>query len=392
VRDVVVIGAGPAGSTTARRLAAEGHDVVVLEEHASVGTPVHCTGLLGLEAFDEFDLPKSIVLGQAGSARFWGAAGQSVGIHSDRVQAAVIDRVMLDAWLAEQAVAAGAEVRAGWRAEAIQVGPDRVIVTGRAGEGAVEARACVLACGANYRFHRELGLGMPDVFLQSAQLETAFPEMPEVEVRFGRDVAPGGFAWLVPFKRGAEPYVRVGLMGESRSAERFAAFFAALCARMNVPVDPLRAPRLKMLPLGPVPKTYSDRVLAVGDAAGLVKPTTGGGIYYGLLSGSIAAEILGDGLTRDRLGESSLRRYEARWRKRLGSEIRVGLAFRRIAARLSDESIDALIELARVNGVVPLLQERASFNWHRKAAIALLGHPSFRKIAFKSWARSSELL
>jgi flavin-dependent dehydrogenase len=373
-------------------LADRGHDVVVLEEHASVGTPVHCTGLLGLEAFEEFSLPQSIVLGHAGSARFWGAAGQSVGIHSDRVQAAVIDRVMLDAWLAEQAVAAGAEVRPGWRAEAIQVGPDRVIVTGRSGEGVVEARVCVLACGANYRFHRELGLGMPDVFLQSAQLETPFLDMPEVEVRFGRDVAPGGFAWLVPFRRDGQPHVRVGLMSESRSAERFSAFFSALCTRVNLPCDPAATPRLKMLPLGPVPKTYSDRVIAVGDAAGLVKPTTGGGIYYGLLSGSIAAEILGDALLRDRLHESSLRRYESRWRRRLGQEIRVGLAFRRIAARLSDESIDALIELARVNGVVPLLQERASFNWHRKAAIALLGHPSFRKIAFKSWARSGELL
>ena len=373
-------------------LAGQGHDVVVLEEHASVGTPVHCTGLLGLDAFEEFHLPQSIILGQAGSARFWGAAGQSVGIHSDRVQAAVIDRVQLDAWLAERAVAAGADIRPGWRAEAIQVGPDRVIVTGRSGEGVVEARVCVLACGANYRFHRELGLGMPDVFLQSAQLETPFPEMPEVEVRFGRDVAPGGFAWLVPFKRGADPHVRIGLMSESRSAERFAVFFASLCQRMSLAIDPLPAPRLKMLPLGPVPKTYADRVVAVGDAAGLVKPTTGGGIYYGLLSGLIASEILGDALTRDRLGESSLRRYETRWRRRLGPEIRVGLAFRRIAARLSDESIDALIELARDNGVVPLLQERASFNWHRKAAIALLGHPSFRRIAFKSWARSGELL
>jgi len=130
----------------------------------------------------------------------------------------------------------------------------------------------------------------------------------------------------------------------------------------------------------------------VGDAAGLVKPTTGGGIYYGLLSGLLAAEILDESLQRDRLTDSALKRYESRWRRRFGQEIRIGLAFRRIAARLSDESIDALIELARVNGVVPLLQERASFNWHRKAAIALLGHPSFRKIAFKSWARSGELL
>ena len=392
MRDVVVIGAGPAGTTTARLLAERGHDVVVLEEHPAVGTPVHCTGLLGVEAFEEFNLPQSLILGQAGSARFWGAAGQSVGVHSDRVQAAVIDRMQLDLWLADQAVAAGAELRPGWRAETVQVCPDRVIVTGRSGEGVVEARMCVLACGANYRFHRELGLGMPDVFLQSAQLETAFPEVPEVEVRFGRDVAPGGFTWLVPFKRDGQPYVKAGLMSESRSGERFAAFFASLCSRAGVDADPALTPRMKMLPLGPVKKTYSDRVIAVGDAAGLVKPTTGGGIYYGLLSGSIAAEVLDESLGRDRLHESALRRYETQWRRRLGSEIRIGLAFRKIAARLSDESIDALIELARVNGIVPLLQERASFNWHRKAAIALLGHPEFRKIAFKSWARSGELI
>jgi geranylgeranyl reductase family protein len=373
-------------------LAEQGHDVVVLEEHAEVGTPVHCTGLLGLEAFDEFDLPKETILSLAGSARFWGAAGQSVQIHSDRIRAAVIDRAMLDAALAARAEAAGAEVRRGCRAEGIAVGPDRVTVKGRDGADTVDARVCVLACGANYRFHKELGLGMPDVFLQSAQLDTAFPEMPEVEVQFGRDVAPGGFAWLVPFKRGGASRARIGLMSETRSAERFGSFFASLRARAGGAEEPAPIPRLKMLPLGPVPKTYADRVVAVGDAAGLVKPTTGGGIYYGLLSGSLAGEILDAALRRDRLGAGVLRRYESGWRRRLGQEIRVGLAFRRIAARLSDESIDAMIDLARANGIVPLLQETASFNWHRKAAIALLGHPSFRKIAFKSWARSGGLL
>jgi flavin-dependent dehydrogenase len=177
-------------------------------------------------------------------------------------------------------------------------------------------------------------------------------------------------------------------MSETRSGERFAAFASSLAARVGVDPDSVPAPRRKMLPLGPVAKSYADRVVAVGDAAGLVKPTTGGGIYYGMLSGALAADVLDDGLRRDALGERHLRRYESRWRKRLGQEIRVGLAFRRIAARLTDESIDELIELARVDGVVPLLQETASFNWHRKAAIALLGHPGFRRIVFKSWARS----
>jgi digeranylgeranylglycerophospholipid reductase len=118
-----------------------------------------------------------------------------------------------------------------------------------------------------------------------------------------------------------------------------------------------------------------------------VKPTTGGGIYYGMLSGAIAAETLTKRLRQDRLDAAALRDYEAGWKRRLGPEIKTGLRFRKIMARLSDESIDALIDLAKVNGVVPLLQRTASFNWHRKAAIALLGHPAFRQIALKSWIR-----
>lgn len=392
MHDVVVIGAGPAGSTTARLLAERGFDVVVLEEHREVGSPVHCTGLLGAEVFDEFDLPRSLILAEAGVARFWGATGRSVPLRSDRVNATVIDRAALDRHLADRAAAAGAVTLPGTRAEQVTVGPAGVIVTVRDGERPIEARACVLACGANYRFHRSLGLGMPKVFLQSAQVETRFPAMPEIEVQFGREVAPSGFAWMVPFRRGSEDYARIGLMSETRAAERFAAFMTSLSVRAGIDPGTVPPPRQKMLPLGPVKKSFSDRVLAVGDAAGLVKPTTGGGIYYGMLSGVFASDALGDALRKDRLEARALRHYEARWRQRLGQEIRVGLAFRHIAARLSDESIDELIDLVRLDGVAPLLQQTASFNWHRKAAIALLGHPSVRRIVFRTWARSAGAL
>ncbi len=388
MRDVVVIGAGPAGSFTARLLAEAGRDVVVLEEHETIGAPVHCTGLLGFDAFDEFDLPRDLILGRAGTARLWGAAGRSVMVQSERVEAAVIDRARLDAMLARRAEHAGAELRTGCRAESVRVGPRGVQVSGRGFPGPLEARALVLACGASYRFHRQLGLGLPEVFLQSAQLEMPYPDMPQIEVRFGQAVAPGGFAWLVPLQRDRVPYARIGLMANAQSRDKFETFLKWLSSEAGTGVA-AQKPNFKILPLGPVSRTYGDRVVAVGDAAGLVKPTTGGGIYYGLVSGSIAAPVLASALERDRLGASELRRYETAWRRRLGQEIRIGLAFRRIAASLSDESIDDLIELARVNGVVPLLQQTAQFNWHRKAAIALLGHPAFRKIVFKSVVREA---
>ena len=389
MHDVIVIGAGPAGALTARRLAERGHHVLLLEEHETIGQPVHCTGLLGADAFDEFDLPRDVILGRAGAARFWGTAGGSVPIGAERIRATIIDRALLDERLARRAAEAGAVVRTASRVDRLAVGDKAVEVHVRGREAPLSARLAVLACGANYRFHRQLGLGLPDLFLQSAQLEMPFPRRAEVEVRFGRDIAPSGFAWLVPVDRQGEAYARIGLMSEAGSLAGFQRFVASLADRAGVaPPVPLR-PRLKMLPLGPVARTYGHRVVAVGDAAGLVKPTTGGGIYYGLLSGAIAAAVIDEGLRKNRLDEAFLARYERDWRRRLGQEIRVGLAFRRLAAGLPDESIDALVALAGSHGVVALLQQTASFNWHRKAAVALLGHPSFRRLVLKSWAGAS---
>ncbi len=384
LRDVAVIGGGPAGLMAARALAAAGHDVVVLEEHDRVGVPVHCTGLLGLDAFDELDLPRHTILTTAHAARFFGADGSSVFVDADHVRAAIVDRAAFDRALADSSRTAGAELRAGARVRAISVGRDRVLVRGDGEAAAVDARACVIACGANYRFNRALGLGVPRAFVQSAQLEEAFDGPEHVEVFLGRKVAPGGFAWTVPFVRDGRQCNRIGLMCDERASARFAAFAASIRARHAVTSGPWQRPRTRILPLAPVAKTYGTRLLAVGDAAGLVKPTTGGGIYYSLISGQLAADVLGPALAADELAEERLREYEDRWRARLGAEIRIGLKFRALAARLSDRAIDSLVELARIDGLVPLLKQTADFNWHGTSALALLRHAQFRRILFGS--------
>ena len=380
-RDVVVVGGGPAGLLAARDLAAAGFSTIVVEEHDAIGVPVHCTGVLGMDAFDELELPRQTILHTAHAARFISADGSSVLIDHERVRAAIIDRGEFDAALAVSAAAAGADIRAGCRVRQIDVDNDGVTVSTAA--GSVLGRACVIACGANYRFNRRLGLGLPRLFVHSAQREVAFPDADHVEVYLGRQIAAGGFGWLVPFRRAARSCARVGVMCEARPRLAFKELAACISRRFNISTE-WDEPRVKVLPLAPVTRTWSRRVLAVGDAAGLVKATTGGGIYFGLLSGRLAAEVLAGALRDDCLSGTRLREYERRWRARLWPEIRAGLAFRAMASRLNDRTIDRVMELARVDGIVPLLKQTADFNWHGAAARSLLRHPSFRRVVFGS--------
>jgi flavin-dependent dehydrogenase len=135
--------------------------------------------------------------------------------------------------------------------------------------------------------------------------------------------------------------------------------------------------------LSTLPRTFGDRLLAVGDAAGLVKPTTGGGIYYSLVSAAIAAETLELALRHDRLEAEALQVYQQRWRQRLGPELHAQLALRMLAQRMSDSEIDALFDLALTDGVMPIVRRTATFNRHRTLILELFKHAPARRVLFK---------
>ena len=386
MHDVAVIGGGPGGLYAARQLARLGFDVAVFEEHATAGYPVHCTGVLAAEAFADFDIPREAVLNQLHTVRFFGPSGASIEYSTPRVEAVVVDRHGFDLALCEQAKASGATIRVGARISDIHISDSRVSITS-GGQPVAEARACILACGASYSLQRRLGLGIPPVYLQSAQIEVPALTPGPVEVHFGADIAPKGFAWVVPVCRGERSYARVGLMCDRDAREHFDRFSSRIGKRWHT-IGGERpsegpAPRNKILPLAPIARTYAARVLAVGDAAGLVKATTGGGIYYSLLSANVATEVLADALRADDLSEASLGAYERRWRSILGDELDAQLMLRRIADTLSDADIESLFELARTDGIMPIVRRTATFNRHRKLILSLLGHPPARRVLLR---------
>lgn len=381
MHDVVIIGGGPAGLFAGSRLAAAGLRTALLEEHASVGEPVHCTGVLAEGAFDEFNLSRRSLLNQLTTARFRSPAGREVVYSGDRVEAVVIDRRAFDQDLLDRATSAGVVIERGARVSSVQVDPAGITVKTPAGEH--RARAAILACGANYSLHRQVGFGMPRLYLHTAQLEVPAGRLGDVELHFGAEVAPKGFGWVVPVSRPREQCARIGVMCDGDAPRYFQRLAARVAPRWTIGTGDLGVPRQKILPLAPISRTYGDRLLAIGDAAGLVKPTTGGGIYYSLVSAALAAETLVDAMARNDLSAQRLHGYEQRWRARLSSEFQAQTRLRTLAHGMNDSEIEQLFELARTDGVMPIVRRTASFNQHRKLILALLKHPPVRQLLLR---------
>jgi len=346
--DVLVVGAGPAGSTAAARLAKAGHSVRVIEEHPKVGYPVQCAGLVSQRVLDLAG-SASMVRRPVRGATVFGPSLESITFRAETPRAFVIDRAGLDVYLADRAARAGAEIRTSTRFDSVESGnAERLTVHVRAPDGsseAIRARLVIGADGVASAVARAFRLRRPVEVLPAFEAE--FPESPgdpdTVEVYLGRTFAPGLFGWWIPDGAGG---ARVGIAADADGTPARAYFDCLLdflARRFGRRLANPTAYLVSGIPIGTLPRTHSRQVLLVGDAAAQVKPLSGGGIFTGMRCAEIAADVATNALARGDLSEASLAEYDRRWRAELGEEFRRALYLRRLFTRLSDDELDRVV-------------------------------------------------
>jgi flavin-dependent dehydrogenase len=227
----------------------------------------------------------------------------------------------------------------------------------------LRARLCVLATGFGSGLIRKCGFSGPRQRIQAAQAVVPFRDQDHAGIYLGSRFAPRGFGWSVPIGDGL---ARIGVVTDRLAAHHLRRILHRTEIRSHRPADADGAVPIQAcpIPVGTLDETVADRLMVVGEAAGQVKTTTQGGIYYGLLSAEMAARAAVGAVRSGDLSRAALSPYDRNWRARLGAELRLGLLLRQFYSGLSDRQVDRLFDLAGIEGVLPMIGRKAHFDWH----------------------------
>jgi geranylgeranyl reductase family protein len=371
IYDVAVIGAGPAGSMAAKYAAKAGAGTILLEEHPAAGWPVQCAGLLGREALAESELPAGSFIQRAMfGASVFSPGGARLDFKAKESRAWVVDRRLFDRALVEAAMMEGAGLRLCSKVRALKRDSDRSILLLSDGSD-ISARVVISAEGVSSLLARRAGIARPQLMLSGAQAEAAFAvEDPQkVEVHLGQ--ASGLFAWVIPL---SESTARIGLCASDHGCERLRAFLKSDIIAKRLRGSPV-ALNVGGLPLGPPAGTAVHGLLAVGDAAGQVKPTSGGGVYPGLVAAKIAGGVAAAAAMEGDLSKERLSEYDRLWRVELGREIEIGMRVNRMMAKMKPSEIDELVGyLAGKPRLIKAIEEHGDIDRPSRLMARMLRH------------------
>jgi digeranylgeranylglycerophospholipid reductase len=343
--DIIVAGAGPAGLQAAIAAAELGASVLVFDKKNAIGRPVRCgeffpckeemldllPGSAGFASL--FEIPSDAITNACETLRIFSPQGSCWEFP---FKAYVLDRVVLEQRMAREAGKLGAEIRLGRPVRVfesngqIRVGPTEEesfkagVVIAADGFPSISGKSGGLSCD-RYLLPENVAINYQYV-MDDLDIESDATEM-----YIGTMVAPGGYGWIIP-KSSRAANVGIGIRTTFKSAkgkDRLDYFVH----NFSLTADRLRSGRIRtmiadLLPVdGAVSKSYSDRLILAGDAAGMVMPTNGGGIPTAMLSGRIAGEIAALHVKKN----EPLSSYETKWKTAFGRELHASTRMRRFA-------------------------------------------------------------
>lgn len=392
--DVVIVGAGPCGSFSAFVAAKLGLDVTVYEEHEKIGVPVHCPGHLSLSGLTRLGLhlPARVVENRFCGAVFHSPSGKQFTVRLDSPVTCVVNRELFDRYLAELAIKAGVQYHLQSRVESLVFEGGfvkGVVVKGGGSRKTVTSKIVIDAEGVASALLKKAGLQTLDrskvVNAVQAEVEgTDDLDEDAVEVYLGQKYAPGLFAWIVPRR---DRSAKVGLTTKSGDPRDYLRRFMHNHPIASKKLEKSEITNLSFHPMslgGPIPKTYSNGLLIVGDAASQTKPTTGGGVIFGLLCSEIAGEVAYEAVRTNTFSESFLSRYQSRWKEEIGFDLMTMLQIRKLLDRLSDKQMDKIISLCTELEINKVLEEFGDLDFQGKSLIHMVRHPGVLALALYS--------
>lgn len=354
--DIVVVGAGPAGSIAARAAARSGAKVLLLDRRRELGVPVQCGEALSEDPLKDLGIkpdPRWIA-GRTNAVKIVSPSGIAVRIAEKKIVGKVgyiLDRKVFDKHLAVLAAKEGADVKVGTLVDGLMMENGRIRgVKAHGIDGRLEVLADVIiaADGVGSRIARLAGMNttlkLVDIEsgVQFQMVGVDFESSSTMEFYLGSKIAPSGYAWVFP-KGEDMANVGLGVLGsraERPAIEYLRDFVDKMPGLRKGKIIEINAGGVPVS--GPIKKTVKDNLLVVGDAARQVNALTGGGIDMAMRAGDIAGEVAAKAVAEGDVSEKRLNEYEKRWREQMGKRLERYLKAKNVFIGLSDEDLDTL--------------------------------------------------
>ena len=350
VVDVVIVGGGPIGFKVGQITAESGLDTVVLEDKPVIGKPVQCAGLVSQRVIKMTGTES--VIAEPMKADIHPPNSKPLRIESNEKKVAVIDRSSFDKEMASIANNSGVDIRLNSKFTGINSN-GKVNYTVDGETYTIDPKIVIGADGPGSTVRRSAGLPGPDEIIPAVQ--AIIPEkIDNVKIYLGNDLAPGFFAWQVPYASGS----LVGLASTDGNAYQHLNDLLDSKDMGNKVVGILSG----SIPIGIITPMVDDGLLLVGDAAGQVKPLSGGGIYTGLKAAELCGQIIIESLDQKDTSKEFLMKYQHKFMDGVGKEIKKGLKIRKVFKGLTDKEFNKLIDSLQKEKVKSIIKERGDID------------------------------